>query len=63
MVRIEFNKIKEITNHTYIRKLKITDIHGNVYERCMVARTREELEIIDHENMPEEKDFSFMDVD
>ena len=64
MVKIEFQEIKKITEHTFMRNMKITDINGTVYERCIIGRSSNELEIIDHENMPtEEKDFSFLDVD
>ena len=63
MVRIEFDKIQEIMGTSFVRNVHIVDINGFELDRMLVAETRGELEIIDHENMPEEKDFSFMDVD
>ena len=64
MVKIEFEKIQEVTDTSFVRNVHIVDINGFKLDRMLVAETREELEIIDHENMPtEEKDFSFMDVD
>ena len=63
MVKIEFERIQEVTDTSFVRNVHITDIDGFELNRMLVAETRGELEIIDHENMPEEKDFSFMDVD
>lgn len=64
MVRIEFEKIQEVTDTSFVRNVHIVDINGFKLDRMLVAETREELEIIDHENMPaDENDYSFMDGD
>ena len=63
MVKIEFERIQEVTDTSFVRNVHITDINGFKLDRMLVAETREELEILDHENMPKEKDFSFLDVD
>ena len=60
MVKIEFEKIQEVTETSFVRYVHIKDIDGFKLDRMLVAETREELEIIDHENMPEEKYFSFL---
>jgi len=58
MVRIELGKITEFGDG-YTRDFRIKDFNDSVYEKMLFASNREELEVIDHENMPEVKDFSF----